>query len=223
MMRLAVLASGNGSNLQAILDRIAAGALDATICLVVSNKAQAYALERARGAGVPVLALDPAVYPDREGFDRAMVEAIREAGADCVALAGYMRLLTPVFLSAFPGAVINIHPALLPSFPGLRGAADALDYGVKLAGCTVHFVDEEMDHGAVIVQAAVPVIAGEPLDDLKTRIHTLEHRIYPQALQWMAEGRICMRGRQVHVAPAERPVVSPDGPWLVSPPLEEGF
>ncbi len=163
-LQLAVLASGNGSNLQAILDRIASGALDARVCLVLCNKPEARALTRARAAGVAHLVLAPADHLDRESFDAAMVAAIRAHGADTVALAGYMRLLTPGFLAAFPGRVVNIHPALLPSFPGLRGAADARDYGVTLAGCTVHFVDEQMDHGAVIVQAAVPVNPGEPLD-----------------------------------------------------------
>lgn len=225
-LQLAVLASGNGSNLQAILDRIASGALDARVCLVLCNKPEARALTRARAAGVAHLALSPADHPDRESFDAAMVAAIRAHGADTVALAGYMRLLTPGFLAAFPGRVVNIHPALLPSFPGLRGAADAQDYGVTLAGCTVHFVDEQMDHGSVIVQAAVPVNPGEPLDDLKARIHAMEHRIYPQALQWLAEGRLRVEGRAVRVLPRGNGTTVPgvpDGPWLVWPPLEPGF
>ncbi|WP_035068355.1 phosphoribosylglycinamide formyltransferase [Nitratidesulfovibrio termitidis] len=225
-LQLAVLASGNGSNLQAILDRIASGALDARVCLVLCNKPEARALERARAAGVAHMALSPADHPDRVAFDAAMVAAIRAHGADTVALAGYMRLLTPGFLAAFAGRVVNIHPALLPSFPGLRGAADAQAYGVTLAGCTVHFVDEQMDHGSVIVQAAVPVNAGEPLDDLKARIHAMEHRVYPQALQWLAEGRLRVEGRVVRVLPRRDGGVLqgiPDGPWLVWPPLEQGF
>ncbi len=225
-LQLAVLASGNGSNLQAILDRIASGALDARVCLVLCNKPEARALTRARAAGVAHLVLAPADHLDRESFDAAMVAAIRAHGADTVALAGYMRLLTPGFLAAFPGRVVNIHPALLPSFPGLRGAADARDYGVTLAGCTVHFVDEQMDHGAVIVQAAVPVNPGEPLDDLKARIHAMEHRIYPQALQWLAAGRLRVEGRAVRVLPRGDGTTVPgvpDGPWLVWPPLEPGF
>jgi len=225
-LQLAVLASGNGSNLQAILDRIASGALDAKVCLVLCNKPEARALERARAAGVAHMALSPADHPDRVAFDAAMVAAIRAHGADTVALAGYMRLLTPGFLAAFAGRVVNIHPALLPSFPGLRGAADAQAYGVTLAGCTVHFVDEQMDHGSVIVQAAVPVNAGEPLDDLKARIHAMEHRVYPQALQWLAEGRLRVEGRVVRVLPRPDGKVAagiPDGPWLVWPALEPGF
>lgn len=225
-LQLAVLASGNGSNLQAILDRIADGALDARLRLVLCNKPEAYALTRARLADVPHLSLTPAEHPDRESFDAAMAAAIHAHGADTVALAGYMRLLTPGFLAAFPGRVVNIHPALLPSFPGLRGAADAQAYGVTLAGCTVHFVDEQMDHGAVIVQAAVPVHPGEPLDALKARIHAMEHRIYPQALQWLAEERLGQEGRVVRLARRGdgKPVSGvPDGPWLVWPPLEPGF
>ena len=193
---------------------------------MLCNKPEARALERARAAGVAHMALSPADHPDRVAFDAAMVAAIRAHGADTVALAGYMRLLTPGFLAAFAGRVVNIHPALLPSFPGLRGAADAQAYGVTLAGCTVHFVDEQMDHGSVIVQAAVPVNAGEPLDDLKARIHAMEHRIYPQALQWLAEGRLRVEGRVVRVLPRPDDKVAagiPDGPWLVWPALEPGF
>ena len=140
-----------------------------------------------------------------------------------------MRLLSSAFLAAFAGRVVNIHPALLPSFPGVHGGADAQSYGVKISGCTVHFVEEKVDSGPVIIQAAVPVNAREDLDDLMRRIHAMEHRIYPQALQWFAEGRISTRGRQVHLASdaravrPPRPDVRPDGPWLVWPPLEEGF
>lgn len=224
-LRLAVLASGNGSNLQAMLDRIADGALDADIRLVLCNRADAFALTRAERAGVPALCLEHRAFPSREAFDAAMVAAIREAGADTVALAGFMRMLTPVFLDAFAGRILNIHPALLPAFAGVRGAGDALDYGVKITGCTVHLVDEIMDHGAVIIQAAVPVMAGEPLDDLAQRIHCLEHRLFPQALHWLAQGRLRLIDRTVHLAPAREParLAQLDGPALVWPPLEEGF
>ena len=150
-------------------------------------------------------------------------EELLAAGVEYVVLAGYMRLLTSTFLQAFPGRVINIHPAILPSFPGAHGGPDAQAYGVKITGCTVHFVEELVDSGPVIIQAAVPANAGEELDDLMNRIHPLEHRIYPQALQWLAEGRLRVEGRQVFLAPADRKTVTPDGPWLVWPPLEEGF
>ena len=222
-LQLAIVASGNGGNAQAIMDAVRRGALDASIRLVLSNRPGAPVLERAQRAGVPHAMLDHTAYPDRETFDQAMIAAIRESGADAVALAGYMRLLTPVFLRAFPGRVLNIHPALLPAFPGVHGAADARAWGVKIAGCTVHFVDEEVDHGEVIIQAAVPCLNGEPLADLEQRIHRMEHRIYPQALQWLATGRIHVEDRQVRVAEAEIPQAEQREPCLVHPPLEEGF
>lgn len=222
-LKIAVLASGNGSNLQAILDACAAGVLDVDIRVVLCNKRNAYALERAAGAGVPTLCLPHTDYPDRESFDTAMVEAIHKAGADTVVLAGYMRLLTGVFLKAFGGRVINIHPAILPSFAGVRGAADAHEYGVKITGCTVHFVDEIMDHGPVIIQAAVPVNPEEDVEVLKARIHAAEHRIYPQALQWLAQGRLSLQDRVVHLAPSTVAKVPMPEQCLIWPPLEEGF
>ncbi|WBF67032.1 phosphoribosylglycinamide formyltransferase [Desulfovibrio subterraneus] len=222
-LKIAVLASGNGSNLQAILDRHAGGVLDVDIRLVLCNRANAHALERAKAAGVQTLCRPHVDFPDRESFDLAMIEAIREAGADTIVLAGYMRLLTPTFLQAFAGRVINIHPAILPAFAGVRGAADAHAYGVKLTGCTVHFVDEIMDHGPVIVQAAVPVNPEEDVETLKQRIHSMEHRIYPQALQWLAEGRLVLDGRVVRLAPSDRKRAVTGGDWLIWPPLEEGF
>ncbi len=222
-LNIAVLASGNGSNLQAILDGCAQGVLDVDVRLVLCNRADAYALKRAETAGVAACCLPHADFPDRESFDAAVVEAIRSAGADTVVLAGYMRLLSSVFLSAFPGRVINVHPAVLPAFAGAKGAADAVAYGVKLSGCTVHFVDEVMDHGPVIIQAAVPVREDDDVDALQQRIHALEHRIYPQALQWLAEGRLSLRDRVVSLAPGSRPRAPHDGDWLVWPPLEQGF
>lgn len=231
MLQLAVLASGNGSNFQAILDKIGEGHLQAQVRLLLCNKSNAYALERAKAAGIPSLFLDPADFvdadgkPDRPSFDMAMVQAIKAAGADTVALAGYMRLLTSGFLEAFAGRVINIHPAILPSFAGLRGAADAQAYGVTITGCTVHLVDEKVDHGAIIIQAAVPSIQGESLEELKNRIHAVEHRIYPQALQWFAEGRLYEEGRTIRLKAAvpEKECIISDGSWLVQPPLERGF
>ncbi len=222
-LQLAIVASGNGTNAQAIIDAVNRKALDASIRLILSNRPQAKVLERARLAGIPALCLEHTAHPDRSAYDAAMVAAIRESGADTVALAGYMRLLTSAFLHAFPGRVLNIHPALLPAFPGVHGAAEARDWGVTLTGCTVHFVDEELDHGAIIIQAAVPCMAGEPLDDLLNRIHAAEHRIYPQALQWLAAGRIRLDGRTVHILPAsESPAACPES-CLIWPPLEEGF
>ena len=223
MLNAAILASGNGSNAQRMFDLSAAGTLDMNIRLVLCNRPGARVLERARQAGLPALCLDHTTFPDRERFDRAMIDAICEAGADTVVLAGFMRMLTPAFLHAFPGRVINIHPALLPSFPGVHGAADANAYGVKISGCTVHFVDEILDHGAIIGHAAVPHLDGEDADALQQRIHTMEHRIYPQALQWLAEGRLVVEDRHIRLLPGNRSLATPPADALVWPPLEEGF
>lgn len=221
-LKLAVLVSGSGSNLQSIIDHIEDGSLDAEIRLVLSNKPDAYGLTRAVKHGLPAVALDHTAYASREDFDAAMVQKIRASGADIVVLAGFMRLLTPVFIQAF-NSIINIHPALLPSFAGCHGQRDAADYGVKISGATVHFVDEIMDHGPVIIQAAVPVMAGEDGDSLGARILEFEHRIYPQALQWLAEGRITIQDRHVLLADADRPRAALSAHGLVNPPLEEGF
>ena len=224
-LRLAVLASGSGTNFQSMLDAVARGVLDADIRLVVCNRPGAKVIDRARGAGIPVAVLDHTLWPDRASFDAAVVEAIRKAGADTVALAGYMRMVTPVFLEAFPGRVLNIHPALLPSFPGVHGALDARNWGVRITGCTVHFVDEIMDHGEVIIQAAVPSTADEPQETLEARIHAQEHRIYPQALQWLAEERLqrAPDGRNFLLRPGSHARAVPTPDTLVWPPLEEGF
>lgn len=225
-LQLAVLVSGGGSNLQSIIDKIEQGVLDAEIKLVVSNKADAYGLVRAQRHGLAHLAIDHKQYDTREGFDAAMVAAIQAAGADTIIMAGFMRIITPVFLNAFPGRVINIHPALLPSFPGVRGQADAAAHGVRIAGCTVHFVDEKMDHGPIVIQAAVPALPGDTEDTLGPRILRLEHRIFPQAIQWLAEGRLIIEGRHVRVAPAGKPLAAMgqgEAGALVNPPLEEGF
>lgn len=233
-LKIAILASGSGTNAQAMFDKIAEGRLQAEVVLVVSNRPQAKVLDRARAAKLPTLELDHKAYPSREAFDAVLVEALQRAGAELVVLAGYMRLLTPSFLAVFAGRVVNIHPALLPSFPGTHGMEDAQAWGVKVAGCTVHFVDEEVDHGEVIAQAVAPVLAGEPLEDLQQRIHAMEYRIYPQVIQWFAEGRVQVRQRQVHILPAppsgghnRAAVYCANGgstaAWLISPPLEEGF
>ncbi len=230
---IAVLVSGSGSNLQSIIDRIEEGTLDAEIKLVVSNKAGAYGIERAKKHGLPYKVLLHTDYRSREAFDQAMVDAIVEAGVGddgLVVMAGFMRIVTTIFLGAFENRVINIHPALLPSFPGVHGQSDAADYGVKIAGCTVHFVDEEMDHGPVIIQAAVPCQAGEDGNVLGPRILKLEHRVFPQAIQWYAENRLNIEGRHVNVRVAGKPCAGqptvdtePKTYALVWPPLEEGF
>lgn len=224
-LRVAVMASGSGTNFQSMVDCVARGVLDVDFRLLVCNRPGAKVVERAQKAGVPVKVMDHKKWPSREAFDRDVADAIRESGADTVVLAGYMRMLTTPFLNAFPGRVINIHPAILPSFPGVHGAADARKWGVKITGCTVHLVDEIMDHGAVIIQAAVPSIAGESEDDLLNRIHTQEHRIYPQALQWLAEDRLYLAedGRSFVLKPGNHALAIPTPNTLVNPPLEEGF
>ena len=225
-LNIAILLSGFGSNFQAIQDKIEAGVLDARICLVASNKPEARGLERARSAGLATWAEPHQNYPDRESFDRALGDALEAAGTQLVVLAGYMRLLSKSFLERFKGRVINIHPALLPSFPGVHGAADAVAYGVKISGVTVHFVEEIMDSGPVIIQAAVPCIPGQSPDELQARIHKQEHRIYPQAIQWLAEKRISLggeNGRMAHLAPGKAAQAPAENGVLVYPPLEEGF
>ncbi|MDR1777709.1 MAG: phosphoribosylglycinamide formyltransferase [Desulfovibrio sp.] len=222
-MPIAILASGNGSNAQAIMDKISAGILDARVCLVACNRPGAGVLERARRANIPHTLLDHALWPDRTSYDAALADAFKKSGAEYIVLAGYMRLLTAGFLQAFEGRVLNIHPALLPSFPGLHGGADALAYGVTLSGCTVHFVEEAVDSGPIIIQAATPVKAGETLDCLMTRVHALEHRIYPQALQWLAQGRISKKGRLTHLAPSDVKHAPRGDDSLIWPPLEEHF
>ena len=199
MIVLGVLVSGSGTNLQAIIDRVAAGHLDCRIGLVLSNRPGVRALERATAAGLPTRIVDHRSFPQREAFDAALVAAFRDAGVELVVLAGFDRLVTRVLLAAFPQRVINIHPALLPAFKGLHAQRDALDYGVKLAGATVHLVDEETDHGPIIVQGAVGVRPDDTEETLRDRILAVEHEIYPAAIQLFAEGRIEVRGRRVLV------------------------
>ena len=197
-VRVAVLISGSGSNLQAILDAAAAPDYPAEVALVLSNKADAFGLERARRAGVPTDVLSHRGLA-REAYDAALVERLQAAGVQWVCLAGFMRIVTPVLLGAFPGRVLNIHPALLPAFPGLHGQAQAFDAGVRVAGATVHLVDEGTDTGPIIAQGVVPVLPDDDADRLAARILTVEHRLYPMALRWAAEGRLHVEGRRVRV------------------------
>jgi phosphoribosylglycinamide formyltransferase-1 len=183
-----VLASGSGSNLQALLDACAAGRLAAKVALVVSNVPGARCLERARAAGVPALLLPHKAFPTREAFDGALVAALREHGVELVCLAGFLRVVTRVLLSAFPDRVVNIHPALLPSFPGLHAERQALAAGVRIAGCTVHLVDEGTDTGPILLQAAVPVLDGDTEETLHARIQPMEHAAYVQAVGLLASG-----------------------------------
>jgi len=217
---LGVLVSGSGSNLQAVIDRVREGSLDVDIRLVISNKPEALGLTRAREAGIPTACVLHADFPVREDFDREVVRLLRSAGVEWVALAGFMRILTPEFLTPFAGRVVNIHPALLPACAGLHAQRQQAEHGVRLAGCTVHFVDEEMDHGPIIIQGAVPAFAGDDGESLGARILEMEHRIYPQALQWIAQGRVRLDGRQVIVDGAGRDFACP---YWTNPPLESPF
>lgn len=216
---LGVLVSGSGSNLKAIMDRVDDGSLDADIRIVIANNPDALGLERAREAGLFTACVRHADFPARQDFDRELVRLLRAAQVELVALAGFMRILTPAFLTPFAGRVVNIHPALLPACPGLRAQGQQADHGVRLAGCTVHFVDEEMDHGPIIIQAAVPAFADDDEASLGRRILEMEHRIYPQALQWIAQGRVLVAGRQVVVRDASRTM----GALWTNPPLETPF
>ena len=190
MLDLGVLISGRGSNLQAILDAIAAGRLDARVRLVVSNKAGAPGLARAEAAGVPTRVIPHGECADGPSFDRALAGALREAGAEWIVLAGFMRLLTPAFLDAYPHRVINIHPSLLPAFPGTDGQAQALAYGVRVTGCTVHLVDTGMDTGPILAQAVEPVLDGDTVEALSARLLGREHDLLVTTLGWIAEGRL---------------------------------
>jgi phosphoribosylglycinamide formyltransferase-1 len=190
MIVLGVLVSGSGTNLQAILDAIAARTLDARVAVVVSNVERAPALERARKAGIEAIVVDHAQFVDRRPFDETVVRILRERGVEAVVLAGFMRLLTNVLLEAFPTRVINVHPALLPAFPGVHAQRQALAYGVRVAGCTVHFVDAGTDTGPIIAQAAVPVQEDDDEAKLGERILAKEHELLPRVLQWIAEGRV---------------------------------
>lgn len=202
LLKIGVLVSGNGSNLQAIIDRIEDGTLPARIACVISNKADAYALERARRHGITTHVLDHRAHAGREAYDAALAELLRSHGIGLVVLAGFMRIVTPVLLGAFPNAVLNIHPALLPAFPGLHAQRQALQYGVKVSGCTVHFVDEGTDTGPIIIQAVVPVLDDDTEETLSARIQKEEHRIYPEAIKLFAQGRLTVVGRKVVIAPA---------------------
>jgi phosphoribosylglycinamide formyltransferase-1 len=196
-LTIGVLASGSGSNLQSIIDKIEQGKLSAEIAVVICNNPQAFALERCARHKIPVRLLSHKEYPDRIAFDMKMAEILKAHGVELVVMAGFMRVLSPEFLSEFPLKVINIHPALLPSFPGLHGQKQAFDYGVKFSGCTVHFADSGVDTGPIIIQAVVPVFDDDTEESMSARILKEEHRIYPQAIQLYAEGKLEVRGRKV--------------------------
>ena len=196
-VNIGVLVSGSGSNLQAIIDQIEQERLPAEIKIVISNNPDAYALKRCSKHAIPTRMVSHLDFRKREDFDGQMAPILKSYDVELVALAGFMRVLTPAFLRAFPMGVMNIHPALLPAFPGTHVQQKALEYGVKFSGCTVHFVDEGMDTGPIIIQAVVPVYDGDTVDTLSARILKEEHRIYPLAIRLYAEGRLKIKGRKV--------------------------
>jgi phosphoribosylglycinamide formyltransferase-1 len=213
---IAVLISGGGTNLQAIIDAIAGNRLDAKIEVVLSNRADAFGLVRAKNHGIPTEILDHKAFPSREAYDQAVVDLLRARSVQLVALAGFMRLLSPVLVRAFSNRIMNIHPALLPSFPGLHVQKKALEHGVRFSGCTVHFVNEACDEGPIIIQAVVPVFPDDSEEQLAERILQQEHRIYPRAIQLYAEGRLHVVGRKVMVDGLGRDQAQ----ILVHPPLD---
>jgi phosphoribosylglycinamide formyltransferase-1 len=215
-LRVAVLASGRGSNLQAVIDAIEAGTVQANIVAVISNKKDAPALERAKQHGLPALFVDPKPYtgrPDsREAYDRALLDVLKQHDVELILLAGYMKIVTRVLVETFMNRMMNIHPSLLPSFPGLEVQKKAIDWGCKLAGCTVHFVTEGVDEGPIILQAAVPILDDDTPDTLAARILEQEHKIYPRAVQLFAEGRLQVDGRRVFIENGK-----PKGEAVISP------
>jgi phosphoribosylglycinamide formyltransferase-1 len=215
-VKLGVLISGEGSNLQAIIDAVGRGELSADIRLVISNKVDAHGLERARRAGIAAQFIDHRRYASREEFDLALVSALNACEIELVACAGFMRLLSPVMVRAFPNRIMNIHPALCPAFPGVNAQHAAYDYGVRFSGCTVFFVSDGVDDGPIIVQAVVPVLQSDSEQSLTVRIRAAEHRIYPYAIRLFQQGRLDVRGRRVLVAdssPADERMM------LINPPL----
>lgn len=199
-LKIGVLLSGSGTNLQAIMDEAAAG-LPVEIVKVVSSRPDAYGIERAKAAGIPVLVLNRAIYADRDAADQLIVDELKAAGAEYVVMAGYMRMVTPVMLNAFPDRVVNLHPALLPSFKGAHAIDDAFNAGVKVTGVTVHLANEEYDKGPIIAQEPVVVAEGDTLETLEAKIHAVEHVLYPRVLRMIAEGRVSVgEDRKVHIA-----------------------
>ena len=196
---LGVLCSGRGTDLQSIIDAVARGEVHATIGVELADKQEAYAHERARKAGIPAVCVNRKEYEDREQFEKALIEELAQAGVTLVVLAGFMRILTPYFVRAYAGRIMNIHPALLPSFPGAHAHRDVLADGVKVSGCTIHFVDEGTDSGPIIAQAAVPVLDGDTEETLGARVLKEEHRLYPQVIEWYCEGRLHIEGRHVRI------------------------
>ena len=215
---LGVLVSGSGSNLQAIIDNIEASRLSAEIKVVISNEPEAYGLVRAENHHIKTMVINHREYDSREAFDQGLVTALKENGVELVILAGFMRVITPTFLKAFPNRILNIHPALLPAFPGVHVWQEAIDYGVKFSGCTVHFVDEGTDTGPIIIQSVVPVLDDDDAASLSARILKQEHKIYSRAIQLFAQDRLEITGRRVKILPLDKTLSST---FLTNPRLGE--
>jgi len=199
--RLGVLVSGSGTNLQAIIDSIETGEINAEICCVISNNAAAYALTRAKRRGIPVVVHENKGFTDRYGYDAVTVQILRSYNVELVILAGFMRILSETMVNAFPNAIMNIHPALLPAFPGLHAQQQVLNYGVRYSGCTVHFVDSGTDTGPIILQTVVPVEQDDTEESLSARIQKVEHRTFPAAIRLYADGKLIVEGRRVRILP----------------------
>lgn len=215
MLKVGVLASGRGSNFQSIIDSIDTGRIKAEVSILIVDKPEAYAIERAKKHCIPFKYMNPGDHASGDSYYEAIASEMKAHGVGLVVLAGFMRIVRAPLLAAFPMSVMNIHPALLPSFAGLHGHRDALNYGVKISGCTVHFVDEGMDTGPVIIQAAVPLYDDDTESSLSERILEQEHRIYPEAIGLFAQGRLRVEGRRVVVTGGRRP-----GDYVINPPIE---
>lgn len=214
--RIGVLVSGSGSNLQSIIDNIEQGKINAEIAVVISNVEGVYALERAKKHNIKTEVINHKDFKSREDFDRKLVNILKSYNVELVVMAGFLRVITKVLLDAFPMKIMNIHPALLPAFPGLHVQKQALDYGVKFAGCTVHFADEGVDSGPIIIQGVVPVLDNDTDETLSRRILSVEHKIYPMAIKLYTEGRIKVLGRKVYIDP---PLKIEEGSFMTNPPV----
>jgi phosphoribosylglycinamide formyltransferase-1 len=214
MLKIGVLASGRGSNFQAIIDEIEAGKIPAKIEILIVDNPNAYAIERAKKHGISYLYINPREFPSKEAFYEKIRDELIARGVELVILAGFMRIVKKPLVDAFQNRIMNIHPALLPSFPGLHGQKQAVDYGVRISGCTVHFVDEGVDTGPIIIQAAVPVHPEDTEETLSERILRLEHKIFPEAIRLFAEGRLKVEGRKVKILNYNLPEISFSNPEI---------
>ena len=204
MTNIGVLASGEGSNLQAIIDAVHKGDISGNVNVVISDQKEANALNRAKQSSIDALYIDPRKHESKADYEMALATVLIDKQVDLVVLAGYMRLLSPAFVQRFHNRILNIHPALLPAFPGLNSIQQAVDYGVKVIGCTVHFVDEGVDSGPILMQESFPVLQGDDIKTLTERMHVIEHRLYPQAIELFCRGHIIIKGRRCYIHGEER-------------------